>query len=90
MGKSSDLAAIVTNSDVDSWVDRAACGDLAVEDLELFFVEAGRTLSKQAASLCSTCPVRTECLEHATRREITGGYFGGVSPSKRRTDSRRA
>lgn len=89
MAKSSDLAAIVTNSDVDAWVDRAACGDLGLEELDLFFVEAGRTLSKHAIALCEGCPVRAECLEHANRREITGGYFGGVSPSKRRLDLRR-
>jgi len=28
--------------------------------------------------------VRAECLEYAIDAEIAGGYFGGMSPSKRR------
>lgn len=89
MARSHDIAALVENSNVDNWVDRAACGDLEIDQLDMFFVEAGRTLSKQAAALCESCPVQAECLEHAYQRDIGGGYFGGVSPSKRRSDQRR-
>lgn len=85
MARSHDIAALIEHSRADAWVDQAACGDLDVEQLELFFVDAGRTLSKEAIALCTGCPVRTECLDHAVDREIGGGYFGGMSPSKRRS-----
>jgi WhiB family transcriptional regulator, redox-sensing transcriptional regulator len=85
MARSQDIAALIEHSNADAWVEHAACGDLDIDQLDLFFVDAGRTLSKEAISLCSTCPVRAECLAHAMNREIGGGYFGGVSPSKRRT-----
>ena len=88
MAQESDLAAIVEQNDTDSWVMRAACGDLELDQLDMFFVEAGRTLSKDATALCGSCEVRTECLDHAYLRDIGGGYFGGVSPSKRRTFQR--
>ncbi len=57
---------------------------LDVDQIELFFVGAGRTISKETAALCRSCPVRTECLDYAIDAEIAGGYFGGMSPSKRR------
>ncbi len=88
MPRPSDLAAIIEQGDTEHWVSRAACGDLPLDRLDMFFVDAGRSLSKEAAALCRTCPVRTECLDHAETRDIAGGYFGGVSPSKRRADRR--
>lgn len=88
MAHPNDLAAVVEQSHVDVWVAHAACGDLELDQLDMFFVDAGRTLSSEAAALCRTCPVRSECLEHAYAREISGGYFGGMSPSKRRAGSR--
>lgn len=63
------------------WLDEAACADLSIND---FFVEAGRGINEQALAVCRECPVRRECLEHAYDREIYGGYFGGVSPGRRR------
>jgi WhiB family redox-sensing transcriptional regulator len=90
MTHSNDLAAIVESSKTDAWVIQAACGDLELDQLDLFFVDAGRTLSKEAIALCRGCPVRQECLDHAYRRDIGGGYFGGVSPSKRRASDRHA
>lgn len=90
MPKPDDIANFVENTVDNAWVDLAACGDLGLDQLDMFFVEAGRTLSKEAAALCERCVVREQCLDHAMRREITGGYFGGVSPSKRRADHRLA
>lgn len=89
MARSQDIAALIENSQADAWVERAACGDLDLDQLDMFFVEAGRTLSKEAVALCESCPVRAECLDHAFRREIGGGYFGGMSPSKRRSEATR-
>lgn len=85
MPRPNDLAAIIEHGDTDDWVSRAACGDLPLDRLDLFFVDAGRSLSKEAAAMCQTCPVRDQCLDHAYEREIAGGYFGGTSPSKRRS-----
>lgn len=50
----------------------------------MFFVEAGRSLSKEAKAMCERCEVSQECLEYALEHDIAGGYFGGMSPSKRR------
>jgi len=84
MAQHTDLAALVENSPDHEWVRDAACGDLGLEKLDMFFVEAGRTLSKEVVAMCGDCPVRVDCLSHAQFRELAGGYFGGVSPSKRR------
>lgn len=67
------------------WLDDAACGDLGIEQLDLFFVEAGRSISQATVALCRRCPVRAACLEHAYRHEIVSGYFGGMSPGRRRS-----
>lgn len=67
------------------WLDRAACRDLPLEELEQFFVEAGRSISRETIRLCETCPVRRECLDHAYVNQIPSGYFGGMSPSRRRS-----
>jgi Transcription factor WhiB len=66
------------------WLDDAACGDLELGRLDLFFVEAGRTIASSTVSLCRKCPVRRSCLDHAYQHEIVSGYFGGISPGRRR------
>jgi WhiB family redox-sensing transcriptional regulator len=70
------------------WLNDAACGDLPLEQLNIFFVEAGRTIAASTVALCAKCPVRAECLDHAYRHDIFSGYFGGVSPGRRRILSR--
>jgi WhiB family redox-sensing transcriptional regulator len=84
MSPKHELAGLIEPIPSPDWIDRAACGDLDVEQLEMFFVEAGRVLSKEAAALCSRCPVRLNCVGHAIDHELAGGYFGGMSPSRRR------
>jgi len=69
------------------WLDDAACGSLPLDQLNIFFVEAGRTIAASTVALCAKCPVRSECLEHAYTHEIFSGYFGGVSPGRRRVMS---
>lgn len=66
------------------WLDDAACGGLPLEQLNMFFVEAGRTIASSTVALCQKCVVRKECLDHAYRNDILSGYFGGVSPGRRR------
>ncbi len=84
MSNTNELAALIESSPEYTWLEQAACGDLELDQLEMFFVEAGRTLSREAAAMCERCPVRQDCLDHAASRDIAGGYFGGMSPSKRR------
>ena len=66
------------------WLEEAACGSLPLDQLNMFFVEAGRTIASSTVALCQGCPVRVQCLDHAYRNEILSGYFGGVSPGRRR------
>jgi WhiB family transcriptional regulator, redox-sensing transcriptional regulator len=66
------------------WLDDAACGALPLEQLNVFFVEAGRTIAASTIAMCRRCPVRQQCLDHAYSNDIASGYFGGVSPGQRR------
>ena len=65
------------------WLDDAACADRNIND---FFVEAGHVIAEDILEVCRGCPVRKQCLEVAydQRFNITGGYFGGLSPGQRR------
>ena len=84
MAGSSPLSELIDQAPELSWVDDAACADLELAQLSLFFVEAGRTIAPETKALCRQCPVRRECLDHAYVHEIASGYFGGVSPGRRR------
>ena len=85
MSNSPDLAPLIEAAPELSWLQRAACSELDLERLDLFFVDAGRTLSKEAAAMCRGCEARVDCLRHAYDNEIEGGYFGGLSSAKRRS-----
>lgn len=65
------------------WLDRAACAGLPIES---FFVQAGHVIDEEVLNVCRACPVRFDCLKHAYNPtlNITGGYFGGMSPGQRR------
>lgn len=67
----------------DTWLDDAACADLPIES---FFVRAGHVIDDEILNLCRGCPVRLDCVKHAYNEDlnITGGYFGGLSPGQRR------
>ncbi len=79
-----NLSALIEGSPDYDWVSLAACGNLKIDQIDHYFVDAGRTLSREAALICVACPVRQNCLQHAYDNDITAGYFGGMSPSKRR------
>lgn len=81
----SDLADLIEHGPDYAWTLRSACGDLPMSDVELFFVEAGQSISPDAADLCRRCEVRRECLEHAVARDFRSGYFGGTSPNARKS-----
>lgn len=85
MSDTHELATMIEHTPEMSWLRRAACRDFGIDRLDMFFVEAGRTLSKEAAATCAGCEVRVDCLTHAYTHEIAAGYFGGVSSAKRRS-----
>lgn len=66
-----------------AWMSHANCvkNPKMQQELQGF---SGASVSKEALRLCETCPVRTDCLEHAYRHNLEYGYFGGLSPSRRR------
>lgn len=70
------------------WLDNANCAD---RDINEFFVEAGHVISDDILEICRRCPVRKECVDVAynPRWNITGGYFGGLSPGQRREFSKK-
>jgi hypothetical protein len=82
-----DLASLIEHSPDYAWVRRAACGTLELAELDRFFVDAGRSLSSDTVKMCEGCRARVDCLDHAYANEIAGGYFGGLSPSKRKSMS---
>lgn len=84
MTNANELATLIESAPEFEWLEDAACADMELDQLDLFFVDAGRMMSREAAAICEGCPVRTDCLNHALTRGIAGGYFGGVSPTKRR------
>lgn len=65
-----------------AWVSEASCrgGDPAV--VALFFPAKGNQLRK-AQAICSGCPVRTPCLEHALDRPELTGIWGGTTDTDR-------
>ena len=84
MTGSNPLSELIERAPELSWLDDAACSNLELAQLSLFFVEAGRTIAAETKALCRLCPVRRECLDHAYVHEIASGYFGGISPGRRR------
>lgn len=84
MATARPLDELIENTPELPWLEFAACGEFDVDQLDLFFVDAGRTIAASTVSLCKSCPVRRDCLDHAYEHEIVSGYFGGVSPGRRR------
>jgi WhiB family redox-sensing transcriptional regulator len=74
----------------DDWAREAACTS---HDPELFFPIGGSRPAllqiEQAQRICSTCPVRTSCLEWALGIGVEFGVWGGMSEEDRRAVARR-
>ena len=62
------------------WMESASCRD---EDRALFFPSLGGNAAK-ARAICSTCPVRQECLAYALADPESAGVCGGISERERR------
>lgn len=66
-----------------NWQRKASCRGT---DSSIFFSEQQEQKIK-ALKICSTCPVKSECLEYAISNELTKGrigIFGGKTPRQRR------
>ena len=61
------------------WMRAGACRDASPT---LFFPRTGVGVAL-AQQVCSRCPVRSECLEHALANRIAYGVWGGRSERER-------
>ena len=61
------------------WMKRAQCRDV---DRDLFFPEHGGK-GTTARAICSSCPVRQECLDYALANPEMTGMWGGTSERQR-------
>ncbi|WP_432762022.1 WhiB family transcriptional regulator [Saxibacter everestensis] len=68
------------------WQDEALC---AQTDPEAFFPEKGGS-TREAKRVCTTCDVRSECLEYALENDERFGIWGGLSERERRKLKKRA
>jgi WhiB family redox-sensing transcriptional regulator len=73
------MATTMSLRTVESWQDHAACAGL---DGELFFPERGADTTA-VRTVCTGCPVRWECLEHALARREDHGIWGGLTAPER-------
>lgn len=78
-----------THSDVIDWREKAACAAYyeQLKKKDIFFPPQGKAevIYEAALKICSTCPVRVECLEYALdKRELADGIFGGKTPAERK------
>ncbi len=80
------LSVIAEDEGVLGWQERALC---AQTDPEAFFPEKGGS-TREAKRVCSSCDVRSECLEYALANDERFGIWGGLSERERRKLKRRA
>lgn len=76
----------MTTTIAHAWTDRATC---TTYDPELFYPDTGRhDLVKLAKRICSTCPVKDQCLAAAMAEEGAAvgrfGIRGGMTAQERR------
>lgn len=69
-----------------AWQSDSLC---AQTDPEAFFPEKGGS-TRDAKKICSSCEVRTQCLEYALENDERFGIWGGLSERERRKLRKRA
>ncbi|QHC60819.1 WhiB family transcriptional regulator [Rathayibacter sp. VKM Ac-2760] len=69
-----------------SWQVDSLC---AQTDPEAFFPEKGGS-TRDAKKICTSCEVRSQCLEYALENDERFGIWGGLSERERRKLRRRA
>jgi WhiB family redox-sensing transcriptional regulator len=62
------------------WRKRAACRGI---DPEIFFPVTDED-AEEAKAICTMCPVRQACLEHALANREREGVWGGATERERR------
>jgi hypothetical protein len=72
----------------DQWVEQGACRDLSAEQMAMFYVDRGQSITP-AARICASCPVVRECIIDDIRHTkvhfaSAGGARGGVGGLGRR------
>ena len=63
-----------------AWQADSLC---AQTDPEAFFPEKGGS-TREAKKICSSCEVRSQCLEYALQNDERFGIWGGLSERERR------
>lgn len=63
----------------ESWRERASCASVGGD---LWFPEPTST-AHAAKKICSTCPVKRQCLAYALENNETEGIWAGTSPRER-------
>jgi WhiB family redox-sensing transcriptional regulator len=63
------------------WMHRAACKG---EEQYIFFEAKRPDNVKLAKLICSTCPVRVQCLNYAIEANEEYGIWGGMTTKERR------
>jgi WhiB family redox-sensing transcriptional regulator len=69
-----------------AWQTDSLC---AQTDPEAFFPEKGGS-TRDAKKICTSCEVKTECLEYALANDERFGIWGGLSERERRKLRQRA
>jgi len=69
-----------------AWQTDALCSQT---DPEAFFPEKGGS-TRDAKRICTSCDVKTECLEYALQNDERFGIWGGLSERERRKLRKRA
>ncbi|MBG6239569.1 WhiB family redox-sensing transcriptional regulator [Mycetocola sp. CAN_C7] len=69
-----------------SWQTDSLC---AQTDPEAFFPEKGGS-TRDAKRICTSCEVRSQCLEYALENDERFGIWGGLSERERRKLKKRA
>ncbi|GAB3585272.1 MULTISPECIES: WhiB family transcriptional regulator [unclassified Leifsonia] len=69
-----------------AWQSDSLC---AQTDPEAFFPEKGGS-TRDAKRICTSCEVRTQCLEYALANDERFGIWGGLSERERRKLRKRA
>ena len=81
-------SALVPSARHWSWQDNGLCKSDGVDATVFFNDEMLRGLQKQAREsaakkICTACPVKTECLEHALAVPENYGVWGGLTQDER-------
>mgnify|MGYP003129510684 FL=1 len=77
------LGEVLLDFERAEWMDEGSCRDL---ETDVFFGDTNSPRkSAVAKAICSTCPVREECLDYAIRNLEMFGIWGGHTTAERKT-----